>query len=277
MKNLFNTKPFKMVVSIIAVFLIGALIAAANGHGETAQSTVLGTLFSPAHYVAQKISNSLDNISGNVSGNAQYEKEIKKLQSQIGDLQSQLVDYENLKRQNELYKEFLGVKEEHKDFQFVEASVTGRDSADIYKSFTVSKGTVNGVAVGDAVMYGKYLVGIVDKAYPTYSVVKTILDPDFSVSAYEIISNEISYVTGTASLAKENKCKMANLDATTKITNEAIICTAGVGGTVPKGLIIGTVDEIADESTDISSYAIITPGADIESINTCFILTDYKN
>lgn len=277
MKNLFNTKPFKMVVSIIAVFLIGALIAAANGHGETAQSTVLGTLFSPAHYVAQKISNGLDNISGNVTGNAQYEKEIKKLQSQIGDLQSQLVDYENLKRQNELYKEFLGVKEEHKDFQFVEASVTGRDSADIYKSFTVSKGTVNGVAVGDSVMYGKYLVGIVDKAYPTYSVVKTILDPDFSVSAYEIISNEISYVTGTASLAKENKCKMANLDATTKITNEAIICTAGVGGTVPKGLIIGTVDEIADESTDISSYAIITPGTDIESINTCFILTDYKN
>ena len=277
MKNLFNTKPFKMVVSIIAVFLIGALIAAANGHGETAQSTVVGTLFSPAHYVAQKISNGLDNISGNVSGNAQYEKEIKKLQSQIGDLQSQLVDYENLKRQNELYKEFLGVKEEHKDFQFVEASVTGRDSADIYKSFTISKGSANGVKKGDAVLYGKYLVGIVDKAYPTYSVVKTILDPDFSVSAYEIISNEISYVTGTASLAKENKCKMANLDATTKITNEAIICTAGVGGTVPKGLIIGTVDEIADESTDISSYAIITPGTDIESINTCFILTDYKN
>ena len=277
MKNLFKTKPFKLVVSIIAVFLIGTLIAAANGHGETAQSTVVGTMFYPAHYVAQKISNGIDKISGNVSGNAQYEKEIQNLQSQIGDLQSQLVDYENLKRQNELYKDFLGVKEEHKDFKFVEASVIGRDSADIYKSFTVSKGTVNGVAVGDAVMYGKYLVGVVDKAYPTYSVIKTILDPDFNVSAYEIISNEISYVTGNATLAKDNKCKMANLDAATKITNESIICTAGIGGTVPKGLIIGTVDEIADESTDISSYAIITPGASIEEINTCFILTDYKN
>lgn len=277
MKNLFKTKPFKLVVSIIVVFLIGALIAAANGHGETAQSTVVGTMFYPAHYVAQKISNGIDKISGNVSGNAQYEKEIQNLQSQIGDLQSQLVDYENLKRQNELYKDFLGVKEEHEDFKFVEASVIGRDSADIYKSFTVSKGTVNGVAVGDAVMYGKYLVGVVDKAYPTYSVIKTILDPDFNVSAYEIISNEISYVTGNATLAKDNKCKMANLDAATKITNESIICTAGIGGTVPKGLIIGTVDEIADESTDISSYAIITPGTSIEEINTCFILTDYKN
>ena len=64
MKNLFKTKPFKLVVSIIAVFLIGALIAAANGHGETAQSTVVGTVFYPAHYVAQKISNGIDKISG---------------------------------------------------------------------------------------------------------------------------------------------------------------------------------------------------------------------
>lgn len=276
MKNIFNSKPFKLVVGIIGVFLIGALIAAANGHGETAQSTIVGTLFYPAHYVAQKVSDGIDSIAGNVSGNSQYEKEIAKLQNQVGDLQSQLVDYENLKRQNELYKEFLGVKEENPDFEFVEASVIGRDSADIYQSFSISKGTASGVSAGNAVMYGKYLVGIVDKAYPTYSVVKTVLDPDLSVSAYEIISNEISYVTGNAKLAKENKCKMANLDASTKITNESIICTAGVGGTVPKGLIIGTVDEIADESTDISSYAIITPGTQIESINTCFVLTNYK-
>lgn len=275
MKNVFNSKPFKLVVAIIGVFLLGSLIAAANGHGETAQSSIVGTVFSPAHYVAQKISNGIDNIAGNVSGDGQYEKEIEKLQEEVGSLQSQLVDYENLKKQNELYKEFLGIKEENTDFKFVEASVTGRDSADVYKSFTISKGLVNGVAVGDAVLYGKYLIGVVDKAYPTYSVVMTILDPDFNVSAYELISNEISYVTGNASLAKNNKCKMANLDASTKITNESIICTAGVGGTIPKGLIIGTVDEIADESTDISSYAVITPGAKIDDVSTCFVLTDF--
>lgn len=275
MKNVFYSKPFKLVVAIIGVFLLGSLIAAANGHGETAQSSIVGVVFSPAHYVAQKISNGIDNVAGNVSGNGQYEKEIEKLQAQVGSLQSQLVDYENLKKQNELYKEFLGIKEENTDFKFVEASVTGRDSADVYKSFTISKGLVNGVAVGDAVLYGKYLIGVVDKAYPTYSVVMTVLDPDFNVSAYELISNEISYVTGNASLAKNNKCKMANLDASTKITNESIICTAGVGGTIPKGLIIGTVDEIADEATDISSYAVITPGAKIDDVSTCFVLTDF--
>lgn len=275
MKNLFKNKVFKLIVSIIALFVIGALIAAANGHGETAQSTVVGTIFAPCHYVAQKISNGLDDIFGEISGNAEYDKEISKLNDEIGELRSQLVDYENLKNQNELYKEFLELKEENKDFEFAEASVIGRDSADVYKSFTINKGLVNGVKAGDAVLYGKYLVGKVDKAYVDYSVVQTIIDPDFNVSAYEIVTNEMSYVTGTNNLAKDEKCKMANLNSSTDIAYGSIICTAGISGSIPKGLIIGTVDEISDETTNISSYAVISPGVEIGEITSCFVLTNY--
>lgn len=276
MKNLFKAKPFKIVLGIMAFLLLGAIIAASNGHGKTAQSTVVGTVFAPCHYVAQKIANGVDKIAGSVSGNDQYKKEIQDLQAQLGDMQAKLVDYENLKKQNELYKEFLSIKEENPNYKFVEASVIGRDSADIYKSFTISKGLVNGISTGDAVMYGKYLVGVVDKAYPDYCVVKTILSPDFNLSAYEVISNEVSYVTGNAALAKNGKCKMANLDASTKITHESIVSTAGIGGTVPKDLIIGTVDEILDETTDISSYAVLSPGVDIDEMTSCFVLTDFK-
>lgn len=276
MKNIFKDSRFRLVASIIALILVGAIISAANGHGETAQSGVVGTIFAPCHYVAQKISNGIDHIAGNVSGDAEYEKEIARLQEQVGDLQSKLVDYENLKKQNELYKEFLELKEEHKDYKFVETSVIGRDSADLYKSFTISKGSLSGIKKGDAVLYGKYLVGVIDKVYPDYSVVQTILDVDFNVSAYEIISNEISYATGNASLAKNNKCKLANLNSSTKITYGSIIATAGISGTVPKGLLIGTVEEICDEATDISSYAVIKPGVNISDISSCFVLTDFK-
>lgn len=272
MKSFFKSSRFKMVAAIIVCLLLGAVISAANGHGETAQSTVVGTVFAPCHYIASKISNGLDKISSNVSGDAEYEKQIASLRSQVGDLQEQLVDYENLKKQNELYKEFLELKEENPDYKFTQASVIGRDSADIYSSFTISQGKADGIDAGDAVLYGKYIVGVIDKVYPDYSVVKTVMDRDFNVSAYEIVSGEMSYVTGTASLAKEGKCKMANLDSSTKITYGSIICTAGISTTVPEDLIIGTVDEISDEATDISSYAVITPGVDVSTITSCFVL-----
>ena len=275
MKDIFKSVRFRLICAIISLLLVGALIAAANGHGETMQSAVVGTVFAPCHFVAQKISNTFDRISKNASGNAEYEKEIASLNDEISDLRSQLADYENLKTQNDLYKEFLELKEENKGYKFAEASVIGRDSADIYKSFTISKGLLSGIKKGDAVLYGKNIIGIIDKAYPDYSVVKTILDSDFNVSAYEILSNEISYVTGNAKLAKEGKCKMANLSSSTDISYGSIVCTAGISASVPKGLIIGTVEEIADEATDISSYAVISPGVDIDDITSCFVLTDF--
>lgn len=276
MKNILKNRAFKVIVSVISLLALGCVIAALGGRSETVQSTVVGTVFAPCHYVAQKISNGVDKIFGEVSGNSAYEKEIESLRNQIGELQAELVDYENLKNQNEIYKEFLELKEENKDYQFVEATVIARDSADVFQSFSISKGLANGVKKGDAVLYGKYLVGIIDKVYPDYSVVKTVLDSDFNASAYEIVTNEISYVTGTPALAKDGKCKMANLSSSTEIAYGSIICTAGIGSTIPKGLIIGTVDEIADEATDISSYAVISTGADISEISSCFVLTGYN-
>ncbi len=276
MKNLFKSTRFKLISGILAMLLIGALLASIAGRGETVQSAVVGTAFAPCHFVAQKIANGIDDLLGTVRGDAQYEKEIERLNEEVGDLRSQLVDYENLKNQNALYKEFLELKEENPEFKFAEASVIGRDSADIYKSFSISKGAVNGISKGDAVLWGKYLVGVVDKVYPDYSVVKTVLDSTFNVSAYELLSGEISYVTGNARLARYGKCKMANLSSQTKVSYGSIICTAGLSTTVPKGLIIGTVDEIGDEATDISSYAVITPGVDIDDITSVFVLTDFK-
>ncbi len=277
MKELFKSTRFKLIAGIIALLLAGALICAANGSGETAQSGIIGTIFSPANWVATKISNGITYVFGEASGNAEYLRRIDYLEQEVGALQDQLSDYENLQKQNALYKDALGLKEENPDFTFVEASVTGRDAADIFGSYTINKGVISGIKEGDAVLYGNYIVGIIDKAYPTYSVVKTILDPDFSVSAYEIISGEISYVTGDSRLAAKGRCKMANLESNTSVTYGSIISTAGISGRIPKGLVIGTVEEINEEETSIASYAVIQPGIDVNNISNCLILTGFES
>ncbi len=275
MKNLFNSSRFKLIAVIIALLLTGMLFAAVNGHGETAQSSIIGTIFAPAHWAADKLSDGIDRITGNAKGNTQYEQKIDELQKELGDLQDQLADYNNLKSQNELYKEALELKEENPDFKYIEASVIGRDSANPYCSFTISRGSVSGIKDGDAVLYGKYLVGVIKKAYPTYSVVCSIIDPDFSVSAYDINTKELSYVTGDAEIAKDGYCKFENLDSSTKISYGSIIATAGISSTMPRDIIIGTVKDINDETTNISTYAVVEPGTDIERLDECLVLTGF--
>lgn len=275
MKKFFESGPFKLVFAIAGLLVIGMLISAATGHGESAQSGIVGTVFAPAHWVAGKISDGIDRISDNAKGNTEYDKKIDALQQQLGTLQEQLADYENLKAQNELYKDALNLKEEHPDYKYAAASVIGRDAADPFASFTISKGLAHGIKDGDAVLYGKYLIGTIKKAYPTYSIVTSVLDPGFAVSAYDVTSGEVSYVTGDAQLAKKGVCKFENLDASTDVTYGSIIASAGISSTIPKGLVIGTVEEISDETTNISSYAVLEPGTDISKLTECLVLTGY--
>lgn len=275
MGKLFKSGKFKALVAVIALLLVGALICAANGRGTTAQSTVIGTIFKPANWVATKISDGITYVLGEASGNQEYLDRIEELENEVGTLQSQLEDYENLKKQNELYKDALGLKEENSDYEFVEANVIARDAADVFSSYTIDCGTSSGIEEGDAVVYGDYIVGLIDKAYPTYSVVITVLDPDFSVSAYEIVSGEISYVTGDATLAQNGQCKFANLDSSTAVTYGSIVATAGISGNIPKGLIIGTVEEIDEETTSTASYAVLEPGVDVTNISNCLVLTEW--
>lgn len=277
MKQLFKSRRFKVIAGVIALLLVGALICAANGRGETAQSGIIGTVFTPANWLASKISDGITYVFGEATGNEEYLERIDELENQVGSLQDQLADYENLKKQNELYKDALELKEENPDYTFVEAKAISRDAADIFGSYTINKGTASGIKDGDAVLYGNYIVGIIDRAYPTYSVVKTILDPDFSVSAYEIVSGEISYVTGRAELAPEGKCIMANLDSSTAVTYGSIIATAGISGKIPEGLIIGTVEEIQEDTASVASYAVIQPGVDVNNISECLVLTGYES
>lgn len=273
MKSFLKSKSFKRLCILMSVLLLGMMIAAVNGRGETAQTTVVGTVFAPIQSAATAVSRQIDKIFGNATGRKSYEDKIKELQNEIGTLQGNLADYENMKRQNAHYAEVLELKEENPEFKFEECTVISREKADSFYAFTIGKGSLSGIQKGDSVIYGKYLVGIVDELYPDYAVVRTVLDKKFNAAAYEIVSNESGYVSGTLELAKQGLCRIASLKSDTTVTEGSLICTSGVGGVFPADLIIGKVTEVKTNETDISSYAVIQPGVDIRTLSDVFVIT----
>ena len=69
---------------------------------------------------------------------------------------------------------------------------------------------------------------------------------------------------------------MAGLERTTDIAPGGIVLTSGIGGVYPKGLILGTVTQVCDSDYDLTSYAVITPGAKIDELEDIFVITDFK-
>ncbi|MBR4049488.1 MAG: rod shape-determining protein MreC [Clostridia bacterium] len=276
MRSFFKSTRFKGFLGFFGVLILSIVIAAATESGSSPASTVLGTVFSPLQSVSSAIADSVRDFSVYFRSSAQYQQRVKELENQLGEAQKELVGYEQAKQQIALYEEFLELKEENEDFQFASASVIGSDSSDAFGSFTLNKGELDGVKVNNPVIYGKYLVGVVVKTAPTYCVVNTVLNPEVNVSAYEVRTRESGYSTTTVDLAKEGKCCLSGLVRTTAIAPGGIVCTSGVGGIYPADLIVGTVEEVKNDTTNISSYAVINTQVDFTQLRDVFIITAFK-
>ena len=276
MRSFFKSTRFKGFLGFFGVLVLSIVIAAATESGSSPASTVLGTVFSPLQSVSSAIADSVKDFSVYFRSSAQYQERVKELENQLGEAQKELVGYEQAKQQLALYEEFLELKEENEDFQFASASVIGSDSSDAFGSFTLNKGELDGVKVNNPVIYGKYLVGVVVKTAPTYCVVNTVLNPEVNVSAYEVRTRESGYSTTTVDLAKEGKCCLSGLVRTTAIAPGGIVCTSGVGGIYPADLIVGTVEEVRNDTTNISSYAVINTQVDFAQLRDVFIITSFK-
>ena len=277
MNRFVKTTWFKICVAVFVLLFALLIFAAASKKGSSPLSSVFGRVAEPVSSVSASLGNTFARLTSGIRSKTAYQEEIKELKKEIISYQRELADYEQLKQQNELYQNALGVKEKNSDFEFVYASVIGRDAADVYTSFTLSKGSNDGVAVNDPVICGDgQLVGVVSKVAKTYCVVSTILDPNVSVSVYEIRTRETGYVSNTTILSEGGLLKVSGLSRNTSVTAGGLVCSSGVGGVYPKDLVVGTVKEVKDDDHTISSYLIVVPTMEIKDIEDVLIITSFE-
>ena len=277
MKRFLKSVWFKILIVILVILIVSLIIAACTVWRSSPVSMGAGTVAEPLSRASAFIGKGFSKVGDFFTAPSKYEAEIKKLNKQIAGYQKKLADYEQTKQKLELYEDFLGIKEEHPDYEVVPATVIGKDSSNAFQTFMFNKGAANGISVNDPVIYGEgQLIGVVTKVAPTYCVVSTILDPNVSVSAYEVRTRETGFVLNNVDLARKQLCRLSGLDRTTSIANGGIVCTTGVGGIYPRDLIIGTVKEVKNDDKDISSYAVIEPSVDIDNLEDALVLVKFN-
>lgn len=275
MGEFFRSKKFKILACVVAALMVGTVFATVSHNGSSPISSVLSATFSPIERFSSFLAEKTEDFKLHFRSAAFYAERVEELEAEVEKYQVQLVEYEQAKQKLAVYEEFLDVKEENPDFEFEDAAIIARDSADMYYSFVISKGSAAGISVNDPVIYGKYLVGVVSSVKLNTAVVKTVLDPEVNAGAYDIQSREYGYVTTTNSLSAEGRCMLPGLKKTTSITGGSVICTSGIGGIYPKDLIIGTVEEVLNDTQTVSVYAVINPGVEIADLQDVFVIKSF--
>lgn len=277
MREFLKSTRFKILLAFIA-FLVGIMIyAVTKGGYSLSGASFVNTATKPFRFVSNGASMKLEKTLDRISNADAYYKENMELKKQIGELNKQLTDYDDLKAEVEELRKLVVIKEDHPDEIYSQpAEVLGYIANDPFKGFTIDKGSDDGITPYSPVMCPEGVVGITIEVSKTTSTVRTILSPDLSIAAVCSSTNtDFGIVEGTVLTAEKGNTKLTHLNPEHGLKEGDLIITSGNSGLFPKDYAIGTVKSTGFEANGLSACAEIEPCADISRLGSVFVILDF--
>lgn len=276
MNQFFKSFKFKVIVCITAFFLGMALYSVTKDGKTTAGSQLIGTVLNPVKSFSNAISDRVALVIDLFVNSEEYVEENRKLREQVADLNNRLIDYEDIKSENEDLRKFIGIKEENEDFVLSPpCTIISRVANDPYGTFVIDRGSNDGIKLYDPVVTSEGLVGVITEVANSYATVRTLLHTDLSVGGLCVESRDTGIIEGSLNYAASGQCKMIYLDKNHKIKAGDLIITSGNSGQFPQGYIIGYVTETGIEESGLTAYAVIEPAVNPNKINSVMVITEF--
>lgn len=277
MREFLKSTRFKVLLAFLA-FLVGIMIyAVTKGGYSLSGASFVHTVTKPFRYVTNGISMKIEKTADRLSNADAYYEENSRLKKQIGELNKQLTDYDDLKKEVEELRKLVVIRDEHpNDVYSQPAEVLGYIANDPFKGFTIDRGASDGIEPYCPVITPEGVVGITIEVSETTSTVRTILSPDLSIAAVCSSTNtDFGIVEGTVLTAEKNNTKLTHLSPDHKLKKGDLIITSGNSGLFPKDYAIGTVVNTGFEANGLSACAEIEPCADISRLGSVFVILDF--
>ena len=276
MRAFLRSVRFKVLAIILAVLVVLLVVFSALGGWTSPLSSVASSVVTPVQQGFNSTWEYITNLFSAPSRIRELELENAELREQIAELTEAKTEYETALVENEFYKDYLGLKEDHEDFEFCAAKVVSIDPVDAYGAFSINMGSLNGISPYDPVITAEGLVGYVKSVSLTSSTVVTVLDPTVKAGAYDTRTDDSGIVVGSAKLAKNGQCRMNDLTRDCTVAIGDSIVTSGGGGIFPEGLMVGTVNTMGQDVGDIMYYAVIDPAVNFEKLRNVMVITSFE-
>lgn len=257
-----------VIVALITIVIFTAMGVSVALYQNTSVSgwSAVGTVLRPVQKFFTNISTSVTDFFTFVSDMGKYKDENEQLKEQVATLEQQNREMQSFKDENTRLRQWLELKDNNQDMDLVLCEVIAKEPGNWFHVFTIDKGTQSGIKKDDVVITPKGLVGRVTETGPYSSKVLSIIDVDSSVGSIVTRTRDIAMVDGDLLLSDQGKCKLNYISKEASVVVGDTIETSGLGGIYPKGLFIGTVSEIKNDSLGFSQYAVIDTAVDFKRV-----------
>lgn len=279
MKKKFNwTTKSKHVLIIMSLVCISLMIFAAAVRFPVAPvRNAAGYVIVPFQKGINKIGTALDGATAGFQKKQSLVKENKKLQNKIDELTAENIrltqSISELGRLKKLYE----LDKDYGEYDKVAASIISMDPGNWFSTFTIDKGSKDGIRKDCNVIAGSGLVGIVTEVGRNWATVRSIIDDTSNVSAMTMSTADRCIVAGDLRLIDEGKLQFIHLkDEDNKIQEGEKIVTSDVSEKFLKGILIGYVSEIKEDPNNLTKTGTLTPAVDFEHLREVLIIKELK-
>ncbi|MDY3974797.1 MAG: rod shape-determining protein MreC [Veillonella caviae] len=199
-------------------------------------------------------------------------KEMDQLRNEKAALEQKVVNYDEVVAENIRLRQLVAFETSHPQFDMVAAAVVTRDFGTWTNTFTIDRGKEEGLDVNMAVVIPGGVVGFISDVYPHSARVQTILDPRTSIGVIvqRPESRVASVVKGNGS--NPNEPLLVNVARDGDVLTGDTLITSGYGGVYPKGLLVGHVARIDNDSEGFVKNAVVQLSADLSNVEEVFVI-----
>lgn len=193
------------------------------------------------------------------------------LKEQIGWLEVENRRLQLAGEETQLLLELLDVRERYGELPTIGARIIGHDPSAWYFSFTIDRGTRDGLADNMAVLGPGGLIGRIHQVYPTHSKVMAIIDDRFFVSVQSVRTEDLGVVRGDSTLMQQGLVRMDRIDHTAHIMIGDEVVTS-LFSMFPPGIMVGTVIDVQPTPDGLAQYAIVSPAANVRQLEHVLVV-----
>ena len=244
-----------------------------------------GPLRAAAGYVVVPFQKGIASVGGYMYDRAEEMGQLKavleenqKLKEQVDELTMENAQLQQDKYELASLRELYDIDKATSDYEKMGARVIASDSSNWFYSFTIDKGSDDGIQVDINVLAGSGLAGRVVSVGPNYARVLSIIADNSNIYGTVLSTSANLMVSGNLqSVMSDGVIRFDQLsDKEDKVSEGDKVVTSNISSKYLSGIPIGFISSINTAPNNMTKWGYITPAVDFQHIQEVLVIMELK-
>ena len=234
-------------------------------------------------YVIGPLQKGINGMGLWLTDRADYFATIDELRTQNEELRAELDDIKEknlvlVQDQIELnnLRELYALDNKIPGYEKLAARVIGKSSGNWFSTFTIDKGSKDGILVDMNVICGNGLVGIVTGVTDNTAIVRSIIDGSSNVTGMLVTSSDTCNIRGDLELMDSGYVHLEYLRKDVEVSDGDMIVTSNISEKYIQGILIGYVKNITEDANSLTQSGYLVPAVDFERLSEVLVIMPLK-